>query len=116
MDNGAPLYGQILSQLEKAVLSGDYPLHAVLPGEKELSERFGVSRITAKRALNELAAKGLVRRMRGRGTVVVYNAALPVVKGSFDNLLQSLTVMGLETELELVSVEMEPSSEEVQIA
>ncbi|MEM8920764.1 MAG: UTRA domain-containing protein, partial [Pseudomonadota bacterium] len=37
-------------------------------------------------------------------------------KGSFDNLLQSLTVMGLETELELVSVEMEPSSEEVQIA
>jgi GntR family transcriptional regulator len=48
-----------------------------VPGEQDLTTEFGVSRITAKRALNELADAGLVVRERGRGTRVVNASAGP---------------------------------------
>ncbi len=43
----------------------------MLPTEAEFEERFGVSRITARRALAELVAKGLVKRQAGIGTMVI---------------------------------------------
>ncbi|MCS5932244.1 GntR family transcriptional regulator [Klebsiella pneumoniae subsp. pneumoniae] len=43
----------------------------MLPTEAEFEEIFGVSRITARRALAELAAKGLVKRQAGIGTMVI---------------------------------------------
>lgn len=45
-----------------------------VPSEKELAERFGVSRITSKRALAMLAEAGLVDRRRGKGSFVVEDA------------------------------------------
>ena len=41
-----------------------------LPSENQLAVMFGVSRMTARRALVELAAEGLVERIRGKGTYV----------------------------------------------
>jgi GntR family transcriptional regulator len=99
-----PLYHQVFAVLRDRIRAGAEPPGAVLPGEQELTGLFGVSRITVKRALNELAAAGLVSRHRGRGTVVTYNPALPVVKGSFENLLTNLRIMGLTTEVSLLEV------------
>lgn len=39
-----------------------------LPSERDICRRYGVSRITAKKALDSLAVEGLVRRQVGRGT------------------------------------------------
>jgi GntR family transcriptional regulator len=97
-----PLYHQIFTIVRDRIKSGAFGHGAVLPGEQELAKIFGVSRITVKRALNELANAGLVSRQRGRGTAVTFNAHMPVVKGSFENLLDSLRVMGLSTEVELI--------------
>ncbi|PJI51733.1 hypothetical protein CTI14_54570, partial [Methylobacterium radiotolerans] len=41
-----------------------------LPSEPELCERFGVSRITVRRAVADLEGLGIVRRQQGRGTFV----------------------------------------------
>lgn len=99
-----PLYHQIYLVLREQIRSGVIPANALLPGEQQMAKLFNVSRITVKRALNELAADGLLNRHRGRGTIVTNTKALPVVKGSFDNLLESLRIMGLETEIEVLDV------------
>jgi GntR family transcriptional regulator len=108
-----PLYHQLFLILRERIRSGAFPLGAVLPGEQDLTQVFNVSRITVKRALNELASAGLVSRHRGRGTVVTYNATVPVVKGSFDNLMEALRVMGLSTQVELLGVSRLPATPEI---
>jgi GntR family transcriptional regulator len=99
-----PLYHQVYLVLREKIRRGEIPKDATLPGEQELSQSFNVSRITVKRALNDLAADGLVTRHRGRGTIVAQGTTIPVVKGSFDTLIESLHIMGLETEVELLEV------------
>jgi GntR family transcriptional regulator len=108
-----PLYHQLFLVLRERIRSGAFPLGAVLPGEQDLTHVFNVSRITVKRALNELASAGMVSRHRGRGTVVTYNATVPVVKGSFDNLMEALKVMGLSTEVELINVAQVAATAEI---
>lgn len=63
-------YKKIYEELYYAIKSGKYANGDVLPSEQELCERHRVSRITAKHALDLLREKGLVKRIRRRGTVV----------------------------------------------
>lgn len=62
------LYHQILLGLTEKIESGEIAVGDRLPSEAELVEDFGVSRTTARRALDELRRQGLVRREPGRGT------------------------------------------------
>jgi len=65
-----PLYKQIIDDLVAAIESGQLPVGAKLPTEKELSLTYGVSRITSKRALTELETSGLITRTQGKGSYV----------------------------------------------
>jgi GntR family transcriptional regulator len=65
-----PLYHRIYVILRDQIAQGVYVVGSVLPSEHEIGAEFGVSRVTAKRALDELAAEGLVERARGRGTTI----------------------------------------------
>lgn len=97
-----PLYQQIYDLLRAKIMDGTMSLNDRLPAEQDLTQALGVSRITVKRAMNELAVAGLVRRQRGIGTVVIYDVAAPTVKGSFETMIDGLTRMGLETEVQLL--------------
>ena len=97
-----PLYQQIYDLLRARIMDGSLALNDRLPAEQDLTQALGVSRITVKRAMNELAVAGLVRRQRGIGTVVIYDVAAPTVKGSFETMIDGLTRMGLETEVQLL--------------
>jgi len=85
-----PLYHQIFSQLRDAIARGKFADNTFLPSEQELSAQFSVSRITAKRALDELAAAGLAIREQGRGTRVHSAPGRTVVRGRISGLVQSL--------------------------
>lgn len=75
-----PLYAQLYDILLEKLKAGEYKKNDVLPTEAEFEEIFGVSRITARRALAELAAKGLVKRQAGIGTMVISTSEKQGVK------------------------------------
>ena len=62
------LYHQILLSLTERIGSGEIGVGDRLPSEADLVAELGVSRTTARRALDELRRQGLVRREPGRGT------------------------------------------------
>ncbi len=97
-----PLYHQIFNILRERVLAGDPPYGAQLPTEFGLAEVFGVSRITAKRALDELASAGLVERRRGRGTHVIHRRSPKPVRGPLVGLLQNLHILAEATDVKVI--------------
>lgn len=108
-----PLYHQIFLVLRDRIRDGAFAAGVILPGEQELTRLFDVSRITVKRAMNELAAHGFVTRHRGRGTVVTHNAGAPVVEGRFDTLFDALKRMGLETQVQLLEADFVEADDEL---
>jgi len=108
-----PLYHQIYLVLRNRILKDEYPHNSRLPGEEEVARQFGVSRITAKRAINDLAADGFVVRERGRGTRVTYLAPATPVRANVEGLLENLLEMGLKTEVELLEFDYVLPGEEV---
>ena len=67
---GLPLHEQISSWLRGEIDLGHLVADAQLPSEHELTERFGVSRVTVRRALQTLEADGLIYRRQGLGSFV----------------------------------------------
>ncbi len=61
---------EIAQQLEQAILSGELAPGDILPSEREISARQGVSRSVVREALGRLASLGLVRSVHGSGTRV----------------------------------------------
>jgi len=108
-----PLYHQVYLVLRNKILTDDYSLGSLLPGEQETSDMFGVSRITAKRALNELARDGMVVRERGRGTRVVYRSPAQPVEVNVEGVLENLLAMGLKTEVNLLYFDYVTANKEV---
>lgn len=70
MSDGKILYERIIVYLKDQIENNILKEGDKLPSEKELSEKFGVSRITSKRALEELKCQGLIYRKQGSGSYV----------------------------------------------
>ena len=77
MDNpkNLPLYQAIFDHYRKRIESGMLVPGDPLPSEAQMAQLYGVSNITARRALNELKRQGLAVRERGRGSFVATPSA-----------------------------------------
>ncbi len=69
-----PLYDQLVDILTEKI-EHEYRPGDLMPSERELSERYGLSRTTVRLALQELERLGLVVRQHGRGTFVADRSA-----------------------------------------
>jgi len=100
-----PLYHRLYVILSERIATGVYCDSDVLPSEASLMADFGVSRITAKRALDELSSDGLVWRARGRGTTVIGRLkdtpGSSPIRPDIDQLTRILSAIGRETSVEL---------------
>ena len=88
------LYQQIVEQIEQSIRGGQLKPGDQLPAERDLAERFGVSRTAVREAVKALCEKGLVEALPGRGTFVI-DATSHVIKQSLDLLVNSTTAEGL---------------------
>lgn len=71
MKNDKRLYHSIADQIMKLISDGAFPPGSRLPGERELAERFDVSRVTVREAEIALQALGHVRIKTGSGVYVL---------------------------------------------
>jgi len=63
-------YEEIAQDIRNNIMNGKYKINQQLPLEKEMCEHYNVSRITIKKAVDELVNDGLVVKRRGAGTFV----------------------------------------------
>ena len=97
-----PLYARVQQSLREAIQSGTLPAGATLPSEKELEIQFGVSRITVRRALDELEREGLVERGRGRQARVA-TLLTAAISTRIEDDLASILQLGREMKAEVLS-------------
>lgn len=74
MNQEKPKYEIIKDDILSRIRSGNFSYEEVLCTEKQLSEQYQVSRITAKRAITDLENLGVLIRKRGVGSFVARNA------------------------------------------
>jgi GntR family transcriptional regulator len=70
-DGPIPLYRQLADVLRARIDSGDLPTGRPVPSELTLQQTYGVSRDTARHALQVLREEGRVVTVQGKGTYVV---------------------------------------------
>ena len=107
--HAVPLYHQIFLQLREEITSGERAFGSRLPTEQELAASFGVSRITARRALAELAETHLVDRKRRVGTTVIFQPPARPIEGSIDQAIESLLTFGRSTQVKLIELDEAPA-------
>jgi GntR family transcriptional regulator, transcriptional repressor for pyruvate dehydrogenase complex len=81
--------GEIVSQIERAIFDGELQTGDRLESERELAERFGVSRITVRDALRVLEARGLVHvKVGASGGAFVSDTNVDQVAESISTMIQ----------------------------
>lgn len=81
------LYELIVRQVEESILKGQLKPGDQLPAERDLAQRFGVSRTAVREAVKTLREKGLVEAYSGRGTFVT-NGTSHAIRQSLDVLVR----------------------------
>jgi len=95
------LWAQLESELRRAIDAGEFDER--FPTDLELTRRYDVSRHTVREAVGRLQADGLLRRVRGRGTVVE-RPEFEQRLGALYSLFSSIEAAGVEQRSEVVSV------------
>jgi GntR family transcriptional regulator len=98
-----PLYAALANLLIRDIRDGKYPPSSTLPTEKELSERYGVSRQTVRQALRNVRELGLISSHAGIGTIVRAQAARQNMFSSVNSIEDLLEFVGT-TEMHSVSL------------
>lgn len=100
---GTSLHRQLFLVLRDEISRGLFGATGALPKEEALCERFGVSRITVRRALADLAALGLVERRHGLGTFVSQDFSLARELPNL-SLIDELLKTAMTTEVKVIEV------------
>ena len=98
-----PLYSALAGLLERDIRDGKYPPESIIPSEKELTERYGMSRQTVRQALRSLRDRGLISSHPGVGTIVRAPGGLQTRFSSVNSIEDLLQFVGT-TEMHVVSL------------
>ena len=110
LESREPSYYQIKRALLSRIESGEWTPGTQLPTEQELQDRFGVSRGTVRRALDELVFEGRIRRRSGKGTFVREPPA-PIQTPRIVPYSEQVRQLGLRPSTQVLSAEIIPASQ-----
>jgi ABC-type glycerol-3-phosphate transport system substrate-binding protein len=102
-----PHYIRIKSDIINKISSGELRKGDRLPAERELAERFGVSRITVVGALKALVEEGVVEKVRGSGSYIKQDT----MESDYDDIFSHITSGRVDTEISFGLLKPSPSYE-----
>ncbi|WP_260971647.1 GntR family transcriptional regulator [Mycolicibacterium llatzerense] len=105
-DAGVALHRQLFLVLRDEIARGALVPGDPLPSEQSLCDQFGVSRITVRRALADLADQGLIERRHGVGSFVRHSdpGRVPELRSYSDELRRAQ----FETDVDVVELDTRP--------
>ena len=104
-----PLYYSIQRDIHDSIASGEYEQGSRIPSESALAERYGVSRMTVRQAMDGLIVKGLVTRRQGSGTFVLRPREVQRGLNRLTSFTEDMQAQGHRaTSVELEQGEVEP--------
>lgn len=111
-DNDRPLYLQLVDALEITIRK-DLSANEKLLSERELTEKFGVSRITVRLALRELESRGLIYKKHGKGTYVSEITEPAVDLSSAYSFTEQMKKMGKKPQTKTITFTKLPANEQI---
>lgn len=105
IDLGSPVpkYHQLKEIIRDGIEKDELHAGAAIPPERELCERYGVSRMTARQAVMELVNEGLLYRVQGLGTFVA-EPKLGQGAGRLTGFTQDMRERGMKTTSEVLDL------------
>ena len=112
LDNtiSTPLFQQLADKLRSAIDRGEYLPGSRLPTEKELCEQYSVSRVTVRKALDELSRDEFLVRKPGKGTFVAEKKIQRKLEGVL-SFTEMCRMMGYQPGAKTVKIALEQPTE-----
>ena len=104
-------YAWLVQQLNALIRSFSYQADTCLPSERELCERYGVSRITVRRALAELEASGSIYRVHGKGAFV--RSEKYAANPTLTSLTEDMQNLNISCSSRILALETVPAAQKV---
>jgi len=96
LDESRPLFQQVASLLEEAILSGAYPEETQIPSVADISVNLQINPATANKGVNLLVERGLLLKRRGLGMFVSRGAREALQKERRDMFYEDFMLPMLE--------------------
>lgn len=111
------VYKQIIDDLKNKIFAGQFA-DMRLPDERSLSETYGVSRSSIKRALTKMENNGIIFKKRGSGTFInplyIKNESIFNYEGSNLGVTDNFQMHGKKPLIKVLKFEVIPPTEELQ--
>jgi len=110
--SSTPLYRQLDSIMRNKVTSGEWKPHEIIPSENELARLYGLSRMTARLVVSQLAREGLLYRVHGKGTFVA-EKKITAHSLSYVGIREQMEEMGYQTMTRILQIKRGPATEKI---
>jgi GntR family transcriptional regulator len=103
-----PLYRQLYRYYRKAIDEGDLPVGEKLPSERQIAAEYGISRITARKALEILRQEGYVCAFQGKGAFVTHSTPQLTYRAPVRSFSEAVLAMGMRPSSKMLTCDIVP--------
>jgi GntR family transcriptional regulator len=108
-----PIYHQLEEYIKSQIESGALKVDEAIPSEREYAERYQISRMTVRQAINNLVNEGYLYRQKGRGTFVNKQKVEQKLQG-LTSFTEDMLERGMKPSSKLLSFQIIPA--DIQVA
>jgi GntR family transcriptional regulator len=105
-----PRYHQLKEILREKIRSGEWKPGDLIPSERELSETYGISRMTTRQAITDLVNEGVFYREQGKGTFVTKHKITQQLM-RLTGFTEDIRARGQQPSTKVLSAQMCPADE-----